>query len=810
MTLPDILAMTTSGKPGPGKKIALPSGAVWEGGPTAGTSLITLPDQDPILLADNGSGVSNSIVGPSGPFGALARVFGEVLGHVPSFFADRVAAQALDLIRGLPDADDRETETRIVKFSSKATLLNPGKRRNRSGSAGDDIEERWDNGDYGLGAPIHRAYGGIISRDEYRARAAGLVSGPGDSIGDGVPLRASDGEYVVRASAVSNTLPLLELINSGWVPSAQFLAGMLSGFGSPVNNSTSNPAQWRDMLGRGVIADTIGNVGDAAVGAGAWAGAALGSALAPMFRPGGLLAPKEGSGGSAAQLDSPTSDLSGSPMGASMRATPSGVLGIFGGPGVSSATGGPEIGSLAQALGSGIAGAATAAGSSLGAMLGKAIAPALGPGGPLAPDIGEQLGRLIGSQFGGALTASMSVRTEIGGQSGAAGSTGSGTSGGGGTSDGGGTGDSGGPQPSADGGGDTSVVGTAGPSAATGVGSPNPGSNTTARWEYLPGMSGDGNPVSGWAYLTPTDPQAGAGVAATDVPDGMTLSRYIVDNGPDSRMVQDAPGTNWLGALTGNAQPSTQDLVGNSHRYNPYEGNFADLLQLAAGQSGRDLGTLLSPLLGDQAPESLSQLAKMLVDPIGQAYNSADPNHDWTNTLGSWLSQATGIPWTPMGQSTSTSATQMTQQQQIGLSAFESGISGLQQHGLLGGLTGAISGAASTAGSAIGGAIGTAIAPFLGPAAALGPAVGSFLGAMAGSMISSQITRPIEWAGNAVKELVGTGFGLTDLADGPGGRTVRGDIYNFNGTDPKSASIATERVRRRRAVAQQRGGGMGR
>ncbi|MEV6068399.1 hypothetical protein AB0L82_17745 [Nocardia sp. NPDC052001] len=807
MTLPDILAMTSSGQPGPGKKVTLPSGALWEGGPTAGTSLITLPDSDPILIADNGSGVSNSIVGRSGPFGAMARVFEEVLGHVPSFFANRVAAQALELVRGLPEPDDRETETRIVKFSSKATLLNPAKSRNRSGSSSDDSEA------FGI-EPIRRANGGYIDESEYRNRASGMVRGPGGPLGDGVPLRASDGEYVVRASAVDNTLPLLEMINSGWVPSARFLAGMLQGFSGPAANPATDAQNWRDMLGQGVIADSIGNIGNAALNTGAWAGAALGSALAPMFQPGGLLAPRQGSGGSTTLPRDSADSQSG--LTASMQAAPSGILGMFGGSSASSTAGaGAELSSLAQALSSGIAGAATAAGSTLGSMLGNAIKPALGPGGDLAPQIGEQLGRLIGSQFGGALTASMSVKTE-GGQLGSTGGLGGGTSVGGGTSTGGGNdsgagtsgGDTGGPEPTGDGGGGSTVVGAAGPAGGSGGGGTGGTPDLSARWDYLNGQDANGNPVSGWAYLVPNSDVVGA--LTSEIPEGMKVGQYLKDDGTGP-MVRDVPGTSWIDTLTGKSDPAgAQDLVGTGHRYNPNSGNFGDLLQVVANQAGGNLGELLKPILGENAPEMVRTAAEQFMKPIGDAYNAADPNHEYTNTLGTWLGNTFGIKWTPNGQSGSSSGGQLSHEQQIGVSALEYGISGLQQHGLLGGLTGAISGAASTAGSTIGGVIGTAIAPFLGPAAALGPAIGSLLGSMAGSMISSQITRPIEWAGNAVKELVGTGFGLTDLADGPGGRTMRGDIYNFNGTDPKSASIATERVRRRRAVAQQRGGGMGR
>lgn len=43
----------------------------------------------------------------------------------------------------------------------------------------------------------------------------GLVRGPGTSTSDSIPANLSDGEYVVKAAAVRNNLPLLEAINSG-------------------------------------------------------------------------------------------------------------------------------------------------------------------------------------------------------------------------------------------------------------------------------------------------------------------------------------------------------------------------------------------------------------------------------------------------------------------------------------------------------------------------------------------------------------------------------------------------------------------
>ncbi|WP_306363104.1 hypothetical protein [Nocardia sp. CC227C] len=791
--------MTTSGQPAPGKRITLPSGAVWEGGPTAGTSLITLPDEDPILVSDNGSGAPNALVGRSGPFGALARAFEEVLGHVPNFVTDRVAAETRNLLRGLPAPEEGETETRIIKFSSKATLINPAKKR--GGSGGDEVVEQHDQDPDET--PIRRARGGLVHRPG--DFISGLIPGLGPSTADDVSLRASRGEYVVNAEATANTLSLLDAINAGWVPSAQFLTGMLEGFSSPMPETvatTPTLEQWRGLLGQGVIADMLGNAGAAAVNAAGWAGSALGSALAPLFQPGGPLSAQAQNTANPPVQTPPSSTAPGSPLPltASMQAKPSGMLGALAGlgvPGIGNGTTGngiTELGALSSALSSGIAGAAAEAGSRVGAALGAVIAPALGPSGQLVPEIGEQLGRLIGSQFGGELTASMSLRTEIPGQPG----TGAGGGAGATTSpDGTPTVGSGAGSPTSGGG---SIVGGAGPAAASGV---YDAAGEGSRWVYLPSDPEKGL-TGGWAYVTPTD----SGVRTAAPPAGTQIESMMPDkDGVAPPMVDSLGSVDWFGALTENGPKS---LALESHPYNQYEGNFKDLLQLASEKVGGDLGTLLTPILGANAPDALGKLAAVLTAPIGQAYADADPNGDWTNTIGYWLSQATGIPWSPTGQQGSGGVPQPSIPEQIGLNALSSGIQGLQQGGLLRGLTGAISSAVSSAGSLIGSAAGTLIAPFLGPAAPLGPVIGQMLGSMVGGVIGDQLTRPIEWAGYAVKELVGTGFGLTDLAEGPGGHTARVDIYNFNGTDPKSASIAVERVRRRRALAQQRGGGFGR
>jgi hypothetical protein len=148
-------------------------------------------------------------------------------------------------------------------------------------------------------------------------------------------------------------------------------------------------------------------------------------------------------------------------------------------------------------------------------------------------------------------------------------------------------------------------------------------------------------------------------------------------------------------------------------------------------------------------------------------------------------------------------------QAQLAGSALQGALSGSENGGLVDGITGGIKGLASAAGGQIGSGIGAAIGT------AVGGPVGSVIGGALGSVVGSEvlgtaaelITKPIEFAAETVKEVVGTGFGLTDLAEGPGGRTQRGDIYNISGMDPKSVKTAVERVRRRKLVAVSRGGG---
>lgn len=60
------------------------------------------------------------------------------------------------------------------------------------------------------------------------AATGGLMRGPGSGTSDSIPVWLSDGEYVVNAKSTSASLPLLEALNQGWVPSPDFLRMLLS------------------------------------------------------------------------------------------------------------------------------------------------------------------------------------------------------------------------------------------------------------------------------------------------------------------------------------------------------------------------------------------------------------------------------------------------------------------------------------------------------------------------------------------------------------------------------------------------------
>ncbi|MFI1915934.1 hypothetical protein, partial [Nocardia sp. NPDC020380] len=229
--------MTNNGHPAPGQRVTLPSGAKWESDGTGGSSTITLPGDGPIEITDEELRSPNSLVRESGPFGALMRAFGEVLGHLPNLFTDHVAQQAAELLRGGASDDDGSTRTRVARITSQTTLLNPAKAGGRSdgseSAGGGTVDNRSTSM---IDEPIHRRWGGPI-----RGRG-----GPTD---DANLAWVSNGEFVVNAAATSNALPWLEAINAGWVPSAQFLAVACQGDGTTVL-----PRAWdRVASGRGAV-----------------------------------------------------------------------------------------------------------------------------------------------------------------------------------------------------------------------------------------------------------------------------------------------------------------------------------------------------------------------------------------------------------------------------------------------------------------------------------------------------------------------------------------------------------------------------
>jgi hypothetical protein len=74
----------------------------------------------------------------------------------------------------------------------------------------------------------HRAYGG-------------LLRGPGTGTSDSIPLWASNGEYIVRASAAQRNLSLLNAINSGYTPRLSAMAPRGYATGGEVRVSTAAP-----------------------------------------------------------------------------------------------------------------------------------------------------------------------------------------------------------------------------------------------------------------------------------------------------------------------------------------------------------------------------------------------------------------------------------------------------------------------------------------------------------------------------------------------------------------------------------------
>ncbi|OZF41920.1 phage tail tape measure protein [Rhodococcus sp. 14-2470-1a] len=83
----------------------------------------------------------------------------------------------------------------------------------------------------GVGGMGTRALGDSLVSWAAPYRDGGKVSGPGGPRDDAILARLSNGEFVEPAHAVTpETLPVLEAIRAGWVPSPEFLHGMLPGY----------------------------------------------------------------------------------------------------------------------------------------------------------------------------------------------------------------------------------------------------------------------------------------------------------------------------------------------------------------------------------------------------------------------------------------------------------------------------------------------------------------------------------------------------------------------------------------------------
>src|SRR4051794_20657429 len=80
-----------------------------------------------------------------------------------------------------------------------------------------------------LGGGLGFADGGLVA--PIKKADGGLIRGPGTSTSDSIPALLSDGEFVVKASAVGRHRALLEAINDHAVP--KFADGGLVGGGSP-------------------------------------------------------------------------------------------------------------------------------------------------------------------------------------------------------------------------------------------------------------------------------------------------------------------------------------------------------------------------------------------------------------------------------------------------------------------------------------------------------------------------------------------------------------------------------------------------
>jgi SLT domain-containing protein len=101
----------------------------------------------------------------------------------------------------------------------------------------------------------------------------GLVSGPGTGTSDSIPVRLSNGEFVVNAQSTAAHLPLLAAINGGMGSGGPgFAGGGLAGVVSSIGSGISSAAGFVEDTAK-VLSDPIGYLTDAIKGALGGAGA---------------------------------------------------------------------------------------------------------------------------------------------------------------------------------------------------------------------------------------------------------------------------------------------------------------------------------------------------------------------------------------------------------------------------------------------------------------------------------------------------------------------------------------------------------
>jgi TP901 family phage tail tape measure protein len=91
---------------------------------------------------------------------------------------------------------------------------------------------------------------------KFGAATGGYILGPGTSTSDSIPVRLSNGEYVVRASMVDKYgVPLLEAINKGMLPSMA-TGGMISRYPSVAARMAGGGYVYRGMAAGGLVNGT--------------------------------------------------------------------------------------------------------------------------------------------------------------------------------------------------------------------------------------------------------------------------------------------------------------------------------------------------------------------------------------------------------------------------------------------------------------------------------------------------------------------------------------------------------------------------